>query len=311
MMSADGRALAKYIAKCALSPGMTLVKTTDQGSYAYSGAVAVAPGWYTGSCDTTCQEKISACMLALINRDGKHVAVQMVSAAPSLWMIGPTGDDVNYPNQEGAVFGNLFAASPKLFSCTGTESTKAPQVKRFCINDAGCDIFTKVGTCAAACTQTFTTGPGGKKVYSATSCKDPSGKVWSNPITTFVRNRMEGGNYDAGQGIVSASNFSLNFLDNGDWFQMKDVQFGTVDGALKTLEVTTSSITSGNIIEAHLDSLTGPLLGKITTASTGAMNNYLVRSGALNSRGITGRHSVFFAAKGGADIGSVSFVELK
>lgn len=209
------------------------------------------------------------------------------------------------------MFGNIFGSSPQMFSCTGTESNKAPQVKRYCIDDVGCDLFTKVGTCASACTQTYTTGPGGKKVFSAKSCKDPSGKIWSNPITTFVRNKMEAGNNDEAQGVTSSPSFGITSVDNGDWVKMNDVQFSSVDGALKTLQVTVATTTSGNTIEAHLDSLTGRLLGSVTAASTGSFNTYAVHSGAIDSRGIAGRHSLFFVFKGGSNIGNVSFFELK
>jgi hypothetical protein len=56
-----------------------------------------------------------------------------------------------------------------------------------------------------ACTQTCVTGPGGAKVCSAKTCKDPSNRVWSNPITVFLHNKMEAANYDAMSGVMTAA----------------------------------------------------------------------------------------------------------
>ena len=84
-----------------------------------------------------------------------------------------------------------------------------------------------------------------------------------------------------------------------------------VSGALKTFQATVASLTSGNTIEAHLDTVDGRLLGKVTTTATANLLSYAVVSGAMDTTGITGRHAVFFVIKGSSDIGSISFVELK
>jgi hypothetical protein len=307
--------MVKYLAKCALPVGQTLVKQDQNGvTYAFPGGVGVAPGWFTGACDAACQEKVTACLMSLTNFGGRHVAVELVSAAAGLAMVGPSGDDVEYPNQEGAVFGNLMVSPPQMFTCLGTESNKAPQVKRFCINGTDCSLFTHAGVCSAACTQTCVKGPGGKDICSAKTCKDPSGKTWSNPITIYLHNKMEAANFDGQSGVTSfglGATSGITALDNGDWVQMNEVSFGKVAGVIKMALATMATPVAGNSIDVRLDSVTGPLLGTIATKATGGMNTYAEQSGALNTTGIIGTHNVFFVMRGGSNIGSITYFELK
>jgi hypothetical protein len=331
MTSPDGRNMVKYLAKCALGSTQTLVKKDQFGtSYTFLGALGLAPNWLTGACDAGCQERITACLLSMANRDGKHVSIELVSAAPSMSAIGTGGDDVTFPNQEGAVFGNLFPSPPKMYTCTGTASDHAEQVKRYCIDGTGCDLFTKVGTCASACTQTCTTGPGGKQVCSASSCRSPSGTSFAAPLTIYLRNKMEAGNFDAqggttfGNGVgtygLSGGGSGINGVDDGDWVQMNDVQFGA--GTTTTLTVTLGTVNAGNVVEAHLDSLTGPLLAAISTVSTGGLTTQVAMSAPIVGGGISGRHTVFFSFNGAANrasglngggkqVGNISYFEIK
>jgi hypothetical protein len=244
--------------------------------------------------------------------------------------IGGGGDDVNFPNQEGAVFGNLFVSPPQMYTCTGAASDRAEQVKRFCIDGTGCNLFTKVGTCASACTQTCTTGPGGKQICSATSCRSPNTTNWAAPLTVYLRNKVEAGNYDAqggttfGNGVttypLSGGGSGINGVDDGDWVQLNDVQFGA--GTTTTFTATLGTLNAGNVVEAHLDSLTGPLIAAVTTTATGGLTTQVAMSAPVVGAGISGRHTVFIyfngAANrvsglngGGKQIGNVSYFELK
>jgi len=319
MTYASGRTLVRYVVECALPPGRTLIKKDQNGvDYPFPGSIGLAPGWSDGTCDTACQEKVTACLMSLTNSVGRHVAVELVSAAAGLTAIGSNGDDVEYPNQEGAVFGNLFVSPPKMFTCTGTESPKAEQVKRYCIDGTPCDLFTKVGSCATACTTTCTVGPGGKQVCSAKSCKDPSGKIWANPITVFLHNKMEANNFDGQSGITTAglsANGMITSVDNGDWVQMNDVQFGTVAGAVKsvlaTLATPGGAPAGNNVVDVRVDSPGGKLLGSIPVRATPTGNTFVVQSAAINTDGLTGRRPVFFSFRGGSNMANISYFELK
>jgi hypothetical protein len=101
-----------------LPPGASITKQDQYGkSYTYQGLLGIAPQWQTGACDTNCQESVSACLLAHVNTAGIHVPLWIVGNDPVVgW-----GQDPNYPNQEGAFFGNVF-----MMGAHGTDQTKAP-----------------------------------------------------------------------------------------------------------------------------------------------------------------------------------------
>ena len=100
------------------SGGHTLVK----GSYSYQGQLGLAPEWKSGACGTTCQENISACLMAHVNTSGAHYP---------LWVIGPQaslgwGRSNARPFIEAAFFGNLFSSPPKAYYCNGPDYERVP-----------------------------------------------------------------------------------------------------------------------------------------------------------------------------------------
>ncbi|MEA2700058.1 MAG: hypothetical protein QOI66_4329, partial [Myxococcales bacterium] len=87
--------------------------------YTFKGAIGVAPGWETGACDLTCQQAVSACMMAHINTAGVHIPLWMDSPLTAIgW-----GQNPQYPNREGTFFGNIFttnsAGTIDAFYCNG------------------------------------------------------------------------------------------------------------------------------------------------------------------------------------------------
>jgi len=87
----------------------------------------MAPQWENGACDQTCQENVSACMLAHINTAGNHVPLWIVSPNSAVgWGLDPA-----YPNEEATFFGNIFTpgahgtnqSTYPMYYCAG------PQVK--------------------------------------------------------------------------------------------------------------------------------------------------------------------------------------
>jgi hypothetical protein len=104
----DGRNTITYLVRCALPSGHSIAKTYGSTTYTFSGLIGLAPSWETGSCDLTCQDRVSSCMLALVNTTGVHVP---------LWLTGPMsqigwGQSASYPDLEGAFFANIFAPNP-------------------------------------------------------------------------------------------------------------------------------------------------------------------------------------------------------
>jgi hypothetical protein len=119
MTTALGRQQVSYMVRCALPIGASITKKDQYGtSYTFQGLLGLAPGWQNGACDTTCQEDVSACLLAHVNTAGIHVPLWIVSNNPVVgW-----GQDPNYPNQEAAFFGNVFQ-----YGAHGTDPSTVPQ----------------------------------------------------------------------------------------------------------------------------------------------------------------------------------------
>jgi hypothetical protein len=213
----EGRALTtaqsmlwKYTARCALPAGQEL-EASDAATgeiLRFPGLFGIAPGWREGTCDARCQESVSACLIALTNRTGKHVLVSLLSAAvPSLGSsMAPNENDVGFPHQEGAFFGNVFAG--EAYVCRGNAAEKGQQVKRFCaLEPASCSglaTFVDAGRCDDVCQMSCTNLPDGTERCAARSCKDPKGRVWTVPITTYLRNRVEAANADTVEGLTVA-----------------------------------------------------------------------------------------------------------
>lgn len=119
--TAEGRSVLQYLVKCALPAGRSIVQTAANGTkYTYQGSMGFAPEWETGSCTQGCQEWVSACMLALINATGANVPVLLMAEHPSVGF----GQQREYPYQEGAFFGNIFAPAPvPAYYCGGRDLT--------------------------------------------------------------------------------------------------------------------------------------------------------------------------------------------
>ena len=148
---ADTAMLWKYVARCALKAGQSVVGPDGQK---FEGALGMAPGWRDGICDVACQEKVSSCLFALTNPTGKHVQLSMLGTDPSLPRgMRPSDADLPYAFQEGAFFGNVF--SGESFVCRGRDAAKGAAVKRWCAIDARlCNVLAEMhdaGSCEQAC----------------------------------------------------------------------------------------------------------------------------------------------------------------
>jgi len=134
MTTAGGRNTVAYLVRCALAAGDTLVKQDQSGvSYTFNGGIGLCPQWKTGSIHSasnrTCQNLVSACLMAHVNTAGVHIPIWMASEATQ---IGWGLDTVNYPAQEGTFFGNILEtgdlsqmgmaglSGPKAYYCEGT-----------------------------------------------------------------------------------------------------------------------------------------------------------------------------------------------
>ncbi|MEY4512834.1 MAG: hypothetical protein RLZZ450_4956 [Pseudomonadota bacterium] len=208
MSSEDGVTAASYLIRCALPASDSLrIKDFTGGLVVLSGELGLAPSWKDGECDGTCQERISACLMAFTNGDGEHVNIEM--AAPFV-----LGTSHSYRYQEASFYGNIFVDPPQAFYCVGKDFAEnglkiTLLEERSCTGynerDGKCP-YKRVGYCESAFSLSLSdnTLRGDKKCTyavgsdTAKSCKDSSGnvlsllssgKTWANPITTFRQSK--------------------------------------------------------------------------------------------------------------------------
>jgi Ricin-type beta-trefoil lectin domain-like len=151
MNSAGGRSTVSYLVRCALASGKTITAKDSGGvSYSFPGQIGVAPEWQTGTCNATCQERVSACMLAHVNTSGQHISIWLDSEGA----IG-YGQSTDFPYQEGSFFGNIFVNPPVANFCNGKDFDSGTVPGRLGVTQTGAPYvnpFYSGATCAGNCT---------------------------------------------------------------------------------------------------------------------------------------------------------------
>jgi hypothetical protein len=290
--------LWKYTARCALRPDQELETPpgADGKTLLFKGALGLAPEWRDGRCDNACQEKVSSCLAALTNQTGDHVNVSLMSAAPSLvHAMGASENDLAYPFQEGAFFGNVFAG--EAFVCRGRDASKGAQLKRFCALTpglcSGIATFTDAGSCAESCQMSCTTLSDRSRRCAAVSCRDPKGRLWNYPVTAYLRNRIEAGNADAIVGAVSRDS-ELEEIKEGAEAVYRRVDFGAGPRGPRAIVANISVPTGGGQVEVWLAD--GKRLGVLSVTGTGGLARDL--EAPLAAAGISGQKDLVLRFKG-------------
>ncbi len=177
--SADGRTTISYIVRCALASGHTITaKDSNNVSYLFPGAIGVAPEWETGTCGTTCQERMSACLLAHVNTSGVHIPIWLDSEGAIGW-----GQNTSYPYQEGSFFGNIFVNPPKGYFCNGKDFSSGTVPGRLGVGQSNApytDPFGTPGPCDSYCTKSTATTNGVADGYAACNGYTHVVTVWRN-----------------------------------------------------------------------------------------------------------------------------------
>ena len=152
MSSPDGRTTLAYIVKCALPAGRSISKKDqNNANYTFAGQIGVAPEWETDACETDCQERVTACVLAHVNTTGQHIQLWLDSDVPAIgW-----GRSTDYPYQEGSFFGNIFQDQPKAYYCDGKDFDQGTVLGRLGANQNGAPYTNPFGNgayCKDRCT---------------------------------------------------------------------------------------------------------------------------------------------------------------
>jgi hypothetical protein len=158
---------------------------------------------------TTEQEKVSSCLLARVNVEGKSVIVDMFG--PMSGFDGATSQELaTYSAPEGVFFGNVFAATPQAFVC-GLDVISRDEF-RACIG-ADCGIVSPIGTTLQIRTYYTWGGSYWRTVFALYNCFDnkicgkhnltggysyassctAGGRTWSYPMTTNLAPAPPGG----------------------------------------------------------------------------------------------------------------------
>jgi hypothetical protein len=184
MTTDSGRTTVKYLVRCALAAGDSLTKADQDGvMYIFPGELGLAPSWKTGACDGSCQQAISACLLAHINTTGIHIPLWLVAPDPAIgW-----GTDPQYPNREASFFGNIFAPNPTsgavdAFYCEGAGFSNDTVPGRLGSHQTGApymDPYTSAANPSGDCTPCSATAAEGPNDCTADGVK------YTPPITVW------------------------------------------------------------------------------------------------------------------------------
>ena len=123
--ASDHRSLEvlRYVAKCALAPGHDFsITCPGDAATSFKGTYGLANSWGNagGSCDATCQQWVSACLLANSSYAGEQgVPIELAGT------IFTGTHTTSYPNDEGAYWGDVFndnGAGQVRYGCQGTNA---------------------------------------------------------------------------------------------------------------------------------------------------------------------------------------------
>jgi hypothetical protein len=304
--------LWKYTARCALREDQELEApdAVTGKMLKFPGSFGIAPGWRDGACDKLCQESVSACLIALTNRTGKHVQVSLLSAAvPSLGpSLAPNENDIGFPHQEGAFFGNVF--SGEAYACRGRDAEKGRQVKRFCaLEPASCSglaAFVDAGRCEDVCKMSCARLSDGTERCPARACTDPKGRLWTAPITAYLRNRIEAANADAVEGLTVADD-GLRDAGDGAVATYRSLDFGAVGHTPKTFAARLTATRDLGRIEVWLSD--GRRLGTLAIRATGGTEKE--ETTRLDAGSVSGAHDVVLKLVGAKTLVRLSTIELR
>jgi hypothetical protein len=124
-------------------------------------------------------------------------------------------------------------------------------------------------------------------------------------VTRNAKATIEAESFDSASGIKLQSP-GIGSCDNGDWVKYAAVDFGA--GATKmSASVAVPTQYAGGHIEIRLDSISGPVIGTLTVASTGSWSAFLTQ--AVNLTLTSGVHDLYLVFKGGFGVCNMDWLQ--
>ena len=142
------RELLKSVVQCALAEGTQVDVTVDGNDYAFQGAFGLAPQWGQphGSCGSSCQAWVSACVIARLDYLGQPTDISM--RGPHRGLTTTAEEQAAYSDREATYWGNIFASPQILRACLSPGKSQIPRVCGPSIEGCGVDV---IGSCDAVC----------------------------------------------------------------------------------------------------------------------------------------------------------------
>jgi hypothetical protein len=113
--------------------------------------------------------------------------------------------------------------------------------------------------------------------------------------------------YDEMSGVGTVGDGNVGFIDGGDWVRYYGMDFGTGGATKFTARIAVPDGSAGQQIEVRLDALDGPVIGTLTTASTGGWYTYAGQTTAVAPT--TGLHDVYLVFRGTYGIGNLDAIQ--
>jgi hypothetical protein len=110
-------------------------------------------------------------------------------------------------------------------------------------------------------------------------------------------------NYTTQQGCIANSAGAMGYMDNGDWLRYAGLQFGSAGALGLVFNIGVQPTEAGQVIEVHLDSLTGPRIGSLTVQNTGSYATFTDQKIPLTKT--TGLHDVYLVMVGASGVGDL------
>ncbi|WP_437589568.1 hypothetical protein [Sorangium sp. So ce1000] len=147
----ESRQLLSFIVSCALPEEDSLDIRVDGVSYRFPGELGLAPEWgkKNGSCGESCQEWVSACLLARVNYKGEHVMISLRGKNDAL--SSTKRERAMYDVSEATYYGNVFLDQQRRFACLAPGQSSIPRVCGPSLDDCVVDV---VGDCEEVCDKT-------------------------------------------------------------------------------------------------------------------------------------------------------------
>lgn len=115
-------------------------------------------------------------------------------------------------------------------------------------------------------------------------------------VNPYLRNEAEKICWESGieTEVCSEGGMNIANIEKGDYVKIKGVDFG--EGAEK-FTASVASAEQGGVIEVHMDSTTGPIIGVCDVPATGGWQNW--QEVSCDSAGASGEHDLYLVFSGG------------